>query len=229
MKTTAIILAAGNAKRMMSCKNKLFLELQKPILIHTIEVFEKHDLINDIIIVVNKKDLDMCDKVIKKNRFKKIKKIVTGGKTRQESSYNGVMQADSDIILIHDGARPLVKEDSITNSIKDALTYGASTVAVPLKETLKKVENLFVEKTLERDSLWVVQTPQTFKKEIIKKAHESAKKGNFSAKDDSALVERLGFKVKVSIGHYENLKITTPDDLIIAKHIFKKNNGNKYD
>ena len=229
MKTIAIILAAGKAKRMMANKNKLFLELQKPILIHTIEAFEKHKLINEIIVVVNKKHLDICNKVVEKNIFKKIRKIVVGGETRQQSSYNGVMEADADIILIHDGARPLVTEDSITNSIKDALKYGASVVAVPMKETVKNVDNFFVKNTLNRKKLWIAQTPQTFKSEIIKKAHRSAKKDNFFAKDDSTLVERLGYKVKVSTGHYENLKITTPDDLVIAKHIFKKNNRGYYD
>ena len=229
MKTTAIILAAGKAKRMVADKNKLFLELRKPILIHTIEAFEKHKLINEIIVVVNKKDLRVCSKIIEKNIFKKIKKIIIGGETRQQSSYNGVMEADADIILIHDGARPLVTEDSITNSIKDALNYGASVVTVPLKETIKEVGNCFVKNTLDRDALWIAQTPQTFKVNIIKKAHETAKRDGFFGKDDSSLVERLGYKVRICQGHYENLKITTPDDLVIAKHIFKKNNGDCYD
>ncbi len=229
MKTTAIILAAGKAKRMMTHKNKLFLELRKPILIHSIEAFENHKLINEIIIVVNKKDLEACSKIVEKNIFKKIKKIMVGGETRQQSSYNGVMEADSDIILIHDGARPLVTEDSITNSIRDSLNYGASVVAVPLKETVKKIDNCFVQNTLDRDALWVAQTPQTFRADIIKEAHETAKRDGFFGKDDSSLVERIGYKVRICRGHYENLKITTPDDLVIAKHIFKKNNGDYYD
>ena len=229
MKTTAIILAAGKAKRMMAHKNKLFLELRKPILIHSIEAFENHKLINEIIIVVNKKDLEACSKIVEKNIFKKLRRIIVGGETRQRSSYNGVIEADSDIILIHDGARPLVTEDSITNSIRDALNYGASVVAVPLKETVKKIDNCFVQNTLDRDALWVAQTPQTFKADIIKKAHETAKRDGFFGKDDSSLVERLGYKVRICRGHYENLKITTPDDLVIAKHIFKKNNGDYYD
>ncbi len=161
MKTTAIILAAGKAKRMMANKNKLFLDLRKPILIHAIEAFEKHKLVNEIIVVVNKKDLEACSKIVEKNIFKKLKKIIVGGETRQQSSYNGVIEADSDIILIHDGARPLVKEDSITNSIRDAINYGASVISVPLKETIKKVDKCFVKNTLDRDALWIADCPNS--------------------------------------------------------------------
>lgn len=228
MKVTAVILAAGKAKRMGGKKNKVFLRLRRPILSHAIEAFEKNNLINEIILVANKDDFKNCEKLIKEEKFKKIKKIVQGRETRQKSSYNGIFSINnSDIILIHDGARPFVTQDVITNSINDAIKYGAGVVAVPVKDTIKLSQknsaNDFVKRTLERENLWEIQTPQVFKTEIIKKAHQYCKKNNIKTTDDATMVEKIGVKVKITRGHYDNLKITTPDDLIIAKQILKKN------
>jgi len=234
IKITAVIMAAGKAKRMGGRKNKVFLRLRKPILGHAIEAFEKNPLVNEIILVANKDDFSECRRVIKKEEFTKIKKIVEGGKTRQESSYNGIFAAENsgkfDIILTHDGARPFVTQDVIINSINDAVKFGASVVAVPVSNTIKesfsqkrKTDELIVKKTLQRDDLWEIQTPQVFRADLIKKAHEYCRKNKIETTDDAAMLEEIGLKVKITRGHYDNLKITTPDDLIIAKHILKKN------
>lgn len=227
MKTTAVILAAGEAKRMMADKNKLFLELRKPILIHTLEAFERNNKIDAIILVVNEKDKRGCEELLKHYPFKKLGKIVTGGKIRQESSYNGVFAANGDIILIHDCARPFVSQECITNSINDVVKYGISVVAVPAKDTIKLGNGGFVKKTLDRSNLWIIQTPQTFKSEIIKEAHKKAREEGFMSTDDTSLAERLGYKVKITLGHYDNIKITTPDDLILAEKILTSNERGK--
>jgi 2-C-methyl-D-erythritol 4-phosphate cytidylyltransferase len=231
MKVTAVILAAGKAKRMGGKKNKIFLKLRKSILGHTLEAFEKNSLVTEIILVANKNDFNDCYRIIKKENFRKIKRIIEGGETRQESSYKGVFSIktldNSDVIITHDGARPFVTQDVITNSINDAITHGASVVAVPVKDTIKEAivnsKDILVKKTLTRDNLWEIQTPQAFKADLIKKAHEYCKKNKIETTDDVTLIEKTGHKVKITKGHYDNLKITTPDDLIIAKYILKKN------
>jgi len=226
MKTTAVLMAAGEAKRMNAGKNKSFLKLREPILVHTLDALEKNAKINDIILVINEKDRTECENVLSQRPFKKIRKIVEGGKIRQESSYNGVFAVeDSDIILIHDCARPFVSQECINNSINDAVEHGISVVAVPAKDTIKMGSGEFVVKTLDRSNLWIIQTPQTFKTEIIKEAHKRAREDDFISTDDTSLAERLGYKVKITPGHYDNIKITTPDDLILAEKILDNKRG----
>ena len=229
MKTAAIIVAAGSGKRMNQKGKRLkkqYLPLaNQPILIHTLETFEKLKDISEIILVLPEREIDYFKNCwLKKYTFLKIKKIVSGGARRQNSVYKGLREVSKDckLIVIHDGVRPLVKRKIITKAIKAASLYGASIVGVPVNETIKVVKNGFVNFTLKRDNLWSVQTPQVFKHNLIKKAYLKTKQERFSVNDDAELVERLNKKIKLVLGNYENIKITTPEDLIVAREILKK-------
>jgi len=228
MNITVVILAAGSATRMKLGKNKMFYELRKPILGHTLEIFEKHSKISNIIIVANNNEIEICQKFVGEYSFSKVSNIVSGGGTRQESCYNGVKHCDNDtdMIMIHDGARPFTASDTISRTITDAKNYGVSVVGVPAKDTIKESDGEFVSKTLDRGKLWQVQTPQTFKSDIIRIAHDKAKLDNFVGTDDTSLAERLGYDVKLTLGTYDNIKITTPDDLVLAEKILDKKRYN---
>ena len=224
MKITAIIAAAGQGSR-MGGKGKQFIELEgKPIIGWTISVFEESDPVGEIVLVLNKDDLEMGRELIKSQNFKKVTNVVPGGKERQDSVWNGLrtLKSDTDMVVIHDGARPLVTKELISSSIAEAKVHGAAIVATPLADTVKSSkENGFVLDTLERSNLWSVQTPQTFKYKVIFEAYERAQKIGYHATDDAKLVERLGLPVKIVMGSCENIKITTPEDLDIAKCILK--------
>ena len=221
---TAIILAAGRGTRMNSSMNKQYLVLKnKPILAHSIEIFQKCDLIDEIIVVANKDEEASCrTNVIEKYGYSKVKKLVSGGDERQFSVYNGLMQVDAkcDIVLVHDGARPLLTSVIIERCIDGVERYGAVSCGVPIKETIKIVdENHNVRVTPKRDSIWITQTPQAFKLDTLIKAHLRAIEEEIVCTDDAMLVEQLGINVRMIEGDYENIKITTPDDLIIAEAI----------
>lgn len=224
-KITAIILAAGQGKRMEYEKNKIFIRIKKPIIIHTISAFEKNENIDEIFLVINKNEVEDMKKLVSNHDLNKVKKFIVGGETRQKSSYNGVKEAiDSNIVMVHDGARPFIRQNIIDKIIKQTNKFDACVVATPVKDTIKisKTDN-FVEKTLDRSTLWAVQTPQSFKLEIIKKAHENALKTDFESTDETSLVEKIGIDVKLVKGDYDNIKITTPDDLFLADRIINEN------
>lgn len=223
MKTTAIIPAAGAGTRIKSDIKKQYLELDdKPILAHTLQAIVQTELIDEIVIVVALDDKRYCiEKVIKPYNFLTHINLTEGGKTRQESVFNGLksVSKDCDIVLIHDGVRPFVERELIENLLKAAEQFGAATAAVPVKDTIKVVDETgFVVNTPSRETLWAIQTPQTFRCEIIKKAHQKAQ-NKIKATDDAALVEKLGYKVKIVRGSYRNIKITTPEDLEFARFI----------
>ncbi len=225
MKTVAIITAGGMGKRMGQPKQ--FLEIAgKPMVEQTISIFEKADCIDEIILVISPEEIEKA----KKFKFKKIKKIVAGGKERQDSVNNGLKELpdDCEIVAIHDGARPFVSVDIIEESVREAKKEGAIVVGVPVKDTIKQLQTsnikhqnkseLQIEKTLNRKSLWRAQTPQVFKKEIIVKAYQAGY-NRYQVTDDAMLVEKLGIPVKMAMGSYQNIKITTPEDLKLAKGI----------
>lgn len=221
---TAIILAGGKGSRMQAGMNKAYLPLRdKPILAHTIDVFNRNKLIDEIILVVGDGEENMCrSHILDKMNVSKVQKIVVGGYTRQNSVYNGLVNLSEkcSIVLIHDGARPFVSSNIIEKCIEGAKKYGAITTAVPVKETIKVVKKAnIIDYTPDRKELWITQTPQAFKKEIIIKAHIVANKNDFVGTDDAMLVEKLGMEVCVVEGEYENIKITTPEDLIMAEAI----------
>jgi 2-C-methyl-D-erythritol 4-phosphate cytidylyltransferase/2-C-methyl-D-erythritol 2,4-cyclodiphosphate synthase len=221
---TAIIVGAGKGKRMNEKMNKILLTLiDKPIICHTIERFENSELINNIILVINKDDESEIKKIIEKNNYKKIIKIVNGGEQRQDSVYNGIKAVDAqddDIILIHNAANPFVTEKTIREVINAASQHGAAVAAIRARDTIKEVDREnFVIRTLDREKLWQMQTPQAIKFSIAKKAFEKAYKEGFYGTDDASLVERLGSKVKIVETDLENIKITAKPDLEIARTI----------
>jgi len=223
----AIIVAAGQGKRMQN-KNKIFLKLvDKEIISHTLEIFEKNDLIHKVIIVGKKEDEEKLNQIIKKNNFKKVYGFVKGGEKRQDSVFNGLQKAkeilsEDDFVVIHNGTNALVTQQEINECIKEAQNHNAAVIALPTKDTIKMAdEKKFVTKTLNRKELWSMQTPQVIQFRLALEAFENAYKDNFYATDDVALVENLGKKVKIVHGSYENIKITTASDLLIAEQILK--------
>ena len=221
MKADAIIVSAGKGQRFMEGRKKqFFLLADKPILTHTLDKFENCPLIDSILLVVGQEDMDYCLKeIIEKNRYRKISQIVPGGKRRQDSVKNGMdaLSRDANIVVIHDGVRPFVTRGMIEDSIHSAQRFGAVVMAMPVKETIKMANaDGTVLKTLDRESLWQIQTPQTFQTHVIKEAYQKATENGFVGTDDASLVERLGMKVHILPGSYTNIKITTPEDLILA-------------
>lgn len=219
---SVIIAAAGMSNRMGSKINKQFIAIGgKPILAHTIEKFENSRYIDEIILVLKEDEIDYCRReIVNKYGFKKVKKIIKGGDERQSSVYNGILalNENTSIVLTHDGARPFIKTDIIDKSIREVDRVDACIVGVPVKDTIKVVgDSSEIIDTPNRSTLWAAQTPQCFRKEIIKLAHEKAIEDSYLGTDDSSLVERLGLKVNLIMGSYENIKITTPDDILLGE------------
>lgn len=222
MSVGVVIPAAGQGKRMGTKESKQFLLFhQKPIFLHTIEVFENHPEVDEIVVVVRETEIERTKRLIKEHGIKKVSKVVAGGRERQESVFMGLKAITTDLVLVHDAVRPFVTEKAITRLISEIRDYDAAILAVPMKDTVKKVEQNCVFGTLQRNQLWSVQTPQGFRRELLMKAHKEAEKNNDFATDDSALVEKLGVNVRVVDGEYTNIKITTPEDLIFAEAIYQ--------
>ena len=231
MRTLAIILAGGAGKRMGTATNKQFLLIdKKPIIVHTLQIFEDCRSIDGIYLVVNQKDLPLIqEEILETYRFNKLMKLVIGGKLRQDSVRNGLEAIENpcDIVIIHDGARPLVSPSFIEKGISLMEVFDAVIPALPVKDTVKSVSKEgFVSKTLARDTLWNIQTPQTFKFELILKAYRDGKAKKLHGYDDATFVEHLGKKIKVIEGSPYNIKITTPEDLVIARGILSQLKGN---
>lgn len=219
-----IIPAAGQGKRMGAGKNKLYLTIEGiPVLIHTLNIFEKDDECKGIILCIHQDDEQGFRKLLKEHRIQKVTDLVYGGKERQDSVYNGLMALRTDgVVLVHDGARPFIQKEKIHELVKGAIENGAATLAVPVKDTIKKVENLLVTETIERSSLWAIQTPQAFRISVLLNAHKVAVEEQFIGTDDASLVERIDHKVVIIEGDYDNIKLTTPEDLYFAEAIIKK-------
>ena len=189
----------------------------KPILAHTISVFESCDAVGEIILVVGSHELETAGELVGRFGFKKVSDIVTGGAQRQDSVRNGLEKVTGDIVVIHDAARPMVTCEIIEASIREARRSGACIAAVPVIDTIKSASaDKIVKDTIDRSNLYAVQTPQTFRTEVIRSAYERAYADGFYATDDAALVERFGGKVTIVPGSYDNIKITTPSDLELA-------------
>lgn len=214
---SAIIVAAGKGQRMGAGMNKAYLTLCGKTVIETaVEPFLDCDVIDEIVIVTD--DLEKCRELF--CGVSKVKTIVSGGATRQESVKNGLYSAHGDIAAIHDGARALITKEEIERVIDAAKRYGAAALGVKCKDTLKLVDgNGFIEKTQDREFLYQIQTPQVFKRSEILNLHETAR-GEFT--DDCSVMESAGGKIKLVEGSYENIKITTPEDMEIAKNILEK-------
>lgn len=221
-----IILAAGQGKRMKAGKNKMFLQIaDMPLLIHTLKVFDDDHYCKKIILPINASERTDIEDVLQRYTFNKTIEIVNGGKERQNSVYNGLQAVDQhgdSIVLVHDGARPFVKRETIAELVEMAAEKGSAIPGVRVKDTIKRVTDGQVIDTVERSSLWAVHTPQAFRVSILKKAHEHAEESGYLGTDDASLVEVYGEKVFMVEDHYLNIKITTPEDLYFAEAIFKK-------
>ncbi|MFH2044265.1 MAG: 2-C-methyl-D-erythritol 4-phosphate cytidylyltransferase [Pseudomonadota bacterium] len=222
----AIIVAAGKGNRMNSSIRKQFLEIDgSPLLYATLKAFDLCTLIENIILVVPADDIQYCiDRIIDPLKIKKKVKLIKGGKERQESVYNGLLEIDEKdaTVVIHDGVRPFVSSSLIEECVRGALLHKACVSGLPASDTLKLADDTgCIESTLSRDSVWLVQTPQAFDYSLIKKAHDIAIKDGFTGTDDAMLVERIGEKVKIIKGSKNNIKITTKEDLILAQAIFQ--------
>lgn len=221
MKTVAIIAGGGLGKRIKGDLPKQFLMLgDKPILAHTVDKFEACDLVDEIILVVPEDYMGHCSQaIVDKFDFEKVKKLVGGGKERQDSVYTGLKAcpAGTSVVAIHDAVRPLVSVEKISESIRLCEKKKAVILAVPPKDTIKRGEGGSVISTLDRDKLWLSQTPQVFEYGLILDAYQKAGEDEFIGTDDSILVERLGHEVAIVQGDYENIKITTAEDLGIAE------------
>lgn len=227
MKITAIIVAGGQGRRIKGPIPKAFIKLAgKSILERTLKTFDECNAITDLIVVVPKDCIGRAEKLVKTNNFLKVKKIVAGGKQRQNSVWNGLrlVNQECDLVIIHDAARPLIGKNTIDLALKAAQKFGAAVVGVPAKDTLKLINaRHIIKRTPERKYIWAAQTPQVFKYKIIWKAYLKAIRQKVSATDDSKLVEDLGQKVKMVMGSYSNIKITTPEDLNLAETLLRKN------
>lgn len=220
-----VIPAAGIGKRMNSTTPKQFLTLDgEPILVHTVAIFEQHPAISEIILVTNAEYMHLVQDLVNQKKFKKVQKIIIGGRERQNSVYQGVLSSSMDFVLVHDAVRPFVSKKSLDDLVV-ALEAGkqAATLAVPVKETIKRVdESGKVKETLNRVDLWSTQTPQAFSRELLLTAHQFALSKGIEATDDAMLVEALGESVFVVEGDYTNIKITTPEDILIGETIYGK-------
>lgn len=224
-KNYALIVAGGKGKRVGRHISKQFICINnKPIIWYTIKAFESCEHIDGIVVVISKDDMDYFNEnVLEVYDFKKILAVVEGGAERQDSVYNGLlMMKDCDIVLIHDGARPFVSEKIINEGIEYAKSYGAAACGVMPKDTIKvKDSDDFSKETLQRDTLFAVQTPQCFEYNSIKKAHEFIRKENLMVTDDTMVIEKLGKRVYLYEGSYTNIKVTTPEDIEVAEIISK--------
>lgn len=228
MYVSAILLAAGRGSRFGSKIPKPLVKINsKPIIIYSLLVLNAHPQVKEIIVVVNNQNSDSIIKTIEKFRIAKINKVIFGGARRQDSVYNGLKLINrlSDLVLIHDVARPFINKKIVSMLIKQANLTGAAILGVPVKDTIKEVvsrkssvvSKTIIKKTLDRNRLWEIQTPQVFKKGLILEAYR--KFNHLDVTDDAMLVEKLGRKVSVVCGSYNNIKITTPEDLILAEAI----------
>lgn len=231
MKTTAIILAAGKGKRMGMDISKQYLILEGyPVLYYAVKAFEDSN-VNNIILVVGQGEKEYCkETIVEPYGFKKVRTVIEGGKERYNSVYEGLRIIESfpiytDIVLIHDGARPFVTKEIINKSIEGGKKYGACVTAVKAKDTVKLSDgNGFIKMTPDRSTVWQIQTPQTFSYNIIRKAYDRAiKEGEGNITDDAMVLEKYGrWNIKLLEGSYNNIKITTREDLIFGRAILAK-------
>lgn len=228
MKSTAIVLAAGQGKRMNSKVQKQFLLIKgKPVLYYSLSCFQNSREIEEIIVVTGKDSINFCkQEIIEAYGFSKVKAVIAGGRERYDSVYAGLCACeDSDYVFIHDGARPFLTEDMIRRGKEAVLASGACVIGMPSKDTIKIAdENGMVASTPSRSLVWNIQTPQIFSYTAIREAHERARQQNMAdITDDAMVMERFGnMKIKLVEGSYENIKITTPEDILVAEKILEK-------
>ena len=229
MKTAAIIPSAGSGSRMASAVSKQYLLLGGiPLIVHTLRAFQETAIIDDIFLILPAQDVGSAHQdIVDKYGLSKVSKILPGGKCRQDSVKSGLdaLTPDYNVVVIHDGVRPFITRELIETTAREA-EIGPVTVGVPAKDTVKTVDPCqFVGETLNRGQIWLTQTPQAFRVSLIKEAYRIAYEDNYYGTDDAALVERMGVKVKMMLGSYDNIKITTMIDLSWAELMMTMRDG----
>jgi len=210
-------------KRMGAGQNKQYLLLDDlPILAHTLRVFQEAPFIDGIYLITPEQEIPFCQSdVVERYGFTKVRAVVAGGAERQHSVLNGLSAmtglGPDDLVLIHDGVRPFVPLDLLQRAASAADQFGGAVVAVPVKDTVKIVKDGIITATPPREELWLAQTPQAFRYGLIREAHEAAAAAGFLGTDDASLLERQGWPLHVVMGDYRNIKITTPEDMVLAQ------------
>ena len=224
MSVSAVIVAAGNSKRMDDGIDKLAVELNgKPLLAWTISRFESTEIIDEIIVVTREDEIEKVKELTLSEGFRKVSSIIKGGAFRQQSTQNGLNATsdDSTVVLVHDGARPLIRTSDIERIAESAEENGAALLALPSKESVKEVHDGRVTKTLPRELIWLAQTPQGFRKELLQEALSSAEKEGYVGTDEASLVERIGKEVAVVEGHGSNIKVTVSSDIRVVQSLLE--------
>lgn len=224
MRYEVVLPAAGSGKRMGAGQNKLFLNLaDKPILVHTLLVFERDENCTGIWLAVKDEERPFIQALIEKHNITKVKGLPTGGEERQHSVHSCIKEMSAvDVVLVHDAARPFITIPKITELAKVAYEKGAAIAGVRAKDTMKVVHNGLIKETVDRESLWMVQTPQAFRYDLLAVAEDVAEKVGFLGTDEAMLVERLGYDIHIVECSYENVKMTTQEDLIFGEAILKQ-------
>ncbi len=219
-KIIAILPAAGHGSRMGAGQNKLRLALLgRPVLAYTLEAFENCPSIDEVILVANEQDIFLYRELVKDAGFQKVKTILRGGETRAQSVHIGVLAAeDASVVVIHDGARPLVTPEILEKTIAGSRETGAAIAAVPVIDTIKRAEGGTICETPRREELWQAQTPQVFRRELLLSALENA---SDAVTDDASAVELAGVRVRLVEANRENIKLTTPFDLLVAEAVLR--------
>jgi len=226
-KVSVIVPAAGSGIRLGGSVKKQFIKLEnKPVLIYTLQRFEHCTDVDEIAVAIPEEFIVEMEKLVSQYRLHKIRRVVIGGNKRQDSVFNALSKLalkDSDIVLVHDGVRPFIESKRISQLVKACRTHDAVVLAVQPKDTVRRSNGgRFFDQTLDRSALWLVQTPQVFKAGILLKAFAKARKDKFYSTDEVALVERLGVKAKIIEGSYDNIKITTKEDLELGLLILER-------
>lgn len=220
-KITAVVLVAGNSTRFGQNRNKNFeIVNDKSILSYSINAFDKNEYIDNIIIVIKKDDKEIVEQIINQENTTKKINIVFGGNSRQESVYNAIRNTKAEIVIIHDGARPAIKQEYINKSIEEMTNFKGVTIGVKSKDTIKITDdNGIVLNTTKRSNTWVVQTPQCFDRKLLLDLHEKYRETEVT--DDCMLLEKDGYKIKIIEGDYTNIKVTTYEDINIIKEFLR--------
>lgn len=225
MNVCAIVPAGGQGKRMGGSVPKQFQSLMgHPILYYTIKTLHESELIDSIILVVPEQEIENSRKAWL-GHPSIVKKVVMGGEKRQDSVFNGYQSVptDTDIVLVHDGVRPFLSVEMIKESIHTAHKFGAAVTGIPIHDTIKQVDNARkVQRTIEREGLWRIQTPQAFRYNLLGEAFQNAQRNSFYGTDEGALIEHLGQEIRIVDGYEWNLKITRPEDLIVGESLVAK-------
>lgn len=230
MQYEVVLPAAGSGKRMGAGQNKLFLLLaNKPILIHTLEIFQQDDNCTGIWLAVKPEERGYIQQLLEQFAITKVKGLPDGGEERQHSVHSCIKEMEHvDIVLVHDAARPFITHDIIAKLVHVAAEKGAAIAGVKAKDTMKKVKDGIIVETVDRDSLWMIQTPQAFRFDILAEAEDVADKVGFLGTDEAMLVERLGHAVHIVEASYDNLKMTTKEDLVLGEAILRKREADSF-